>query len=95
MESATACCVAEVPEPTAEVPELAAAVPEPRSEVLGPGATAAAPKPPVEVLKPTAAAFESYPTVSGAAGTKIESDSGEGLINGLRRHWRETSAGIA
>ena len=56
LESAAACCVVEVPEPTAEVPE------------------------------PTAAAFESDPTVSGAAGTKKDSDSGEGLSDGLRRY---------
>ena len=87
MESAAACYVVEVPEPTVVVPG-------PGSEVLGlgatavvpgPGATAAVPEPPAEVPELTAAAFESDPTVSGAAGTNIEFDSSEGLMDGLRR----------
>ena len=36
-------------------------------------------------LGPSAGALESDPTSSGGAGTKMESDSGEGLIDGLRR----------
>ena len=95
LESAAACYVVEVPEPTAEVPEPTAAVPGLGSEVAGPGATAAVPKPPAEVPELTAATFELDPTISGAAGTKMDSDLGEALIDGLRRHWRETPAGIA
>ena len=88
LESAAACYVVEVPGPTV-------AVPGPGSEVPGPGATAAAPEPPAEVPGPTAASLESDPTVLGAAGTKIDFDSGEGLIDGFRRRWRDTPAGMA
>ena len=69
VESATAFCVVVVPEPTA-------AVPGPGSEVLEPSA---------EVPGLVVAAPESDPTVPGAAGTKMDSDSGEGLIDGVRR----------
>ena len=77
LESATACCVV--------------AVPGPGSEVLEPGATTAVPGPPVEVPEPPAGFPKSDPTASGAGGTKMESDSGDGL----RRRWRETPVGIA
>ena len=69
-----------------EVSGMTAAAPRPGCEVLGPGATAAVPVPPAEVPGPAAAAPESDPTASGGAGTKMDSDSGEGLIHGLRRH---------
>ena len=78
LESATACCVVAVPGPTAAVPGLGSEVPEP-------GATAAAPEPCAEVPEPAAGVPKSDPTIPGAAGTKMESGSGEGLIDGLRR----------
>ena len=79
LESATACCVDIVPGPTAVVPE-------PGSEVPGPGATMAVPGPPVEVPELPAWFPKSDLTASGSGGTKMESDSGDGLIDGLRRH---------
>ena len=88
LESATACCVVVVPGPTA-------AVPGPGSEVPEPGATTAVPGPLVEVPEPPAGFLQSDPAASGAGGTKIESDSGDGLMDGLRRRWRETPVGIA
>ena len=56
---------------------------------------AAVPGPLVEVPEPPAGFLQSDPAASGAGGTKIESDSGDGLIDGLRRRWRETPVGIA
>ena len=88
LESATASCVVAVPGPTA-------AVPGPGSEVPGPGATTAVPGPVVEVPVPPAGFLQSDPAVSGAGGTKMESDSGDGLMDGLRRRWRETPVGMA
>ena len=88
LESATASCVAAIPVPTA-------AVPGPGSEVPEPGATTVVPGPLVEVPEPPAGFLQSDPAASGAGGTKIESDSGDGLIDGLRRRWRETPVGIA
>ena len=88
LESATASCVAAVPGPTA-------AVPGPGSEVPEPGATTAVPGPLVEVPEPPAGFLQSDLATSGEGGTKIESDSGDGLIDGLRRRWRETPVGIA
>ena len=88
LESATASCIAAVPGPTA-------AVPGPGSEVPGPGATTAVPGPVVEVPVPPAGFLQSDPAASGAGGTKIESDSGDGLMDGLRRRWRETPVGMA
>ena len=88
LESATASCVAAVPGPTAAVPGLGSEVPEP-------GATAAAPEPCAEVPEPAAGVPKSDPTASGVAGTKMESDSGDGLTDGLRRRWRETPVGMA
>ena len=90
LESATASCVAAVPGTTAAVPGPTAAVPGPGSEVPEPGATTAVPGPLVEVPEPPAGFLQSDPAASGAGGTKIESDSGDGLIDGLRRRWRET-----
>ena len=81
LESATASCVVAVPEPGSEVPE--------------PGATTAVPGPLVEVPEPPAGFLQSDPAASGVGGTKIESDSGDGLIDDLRRRWRETPVGIA
>ena len=88
LKSATASCVVAVPGPTA-------AVPGPGSEVPGPGATTAVPGPVVEVPVPPTDFLQSDPAASGAGGTKIESDSGDGLMDGLRRCWRETPVGIA
>ena len=52
-----------------------------------PGPTVAVPRPGSEIPWPalTVAFLESDSTSSGGAGTKIESDSGDGLIDGLRR----------
>ena len=86
--SATASCVVAVPGPTA-------AVPGPGSEVPEPGATTAVPGSLVEVLEPPAGFLQSDPAASGTGGTKIESNSGDGLMDGLRRRWRETPIGIA
>ena len=72
LESATACCVA-------AVPGLTAAVPGPGSEVPEPGATTAVPGPPVDVPEPPAGFPKSDLTASGSGGTKMESDSGDGL----------------
>ena len=88
LESATASCATAVPGPTA-------AVPGPGSEVPEPGATTAVPGPVVEVPVPPAGFLQSNPGASGAGGTKIESDSGDGLMDGLRRRWRETPVGMA
>ena len=71
LESTTACCVDAVPGPTEVVP--------------GPGTTTAVPEPPVEVPEPPAGFPKSDLTASGAGGTKMESDSGDSLTNGLRR----------
>ena len=78
LESSTASCVVAVPGPTA-------AVPEPGSEVPGLSATTAVPGPVVEVPVPPAGFLQSDPAASGTGGTKIESDSGDGLMDGLRR----------
>ena len=88
LESAIASCVV-------AVPGLTAAVPGPGSEVPGPDTTVAVPEPPAEVPEPPVAVPKSDPTASESGGTKIESDSGDGLIDGLRRRWRETPVGIA
>ena len=87
-ESAAACWGDEVPEPigavlgpSSGVIGLVAAVPGLGSEVLG--------------LASTRALLESDPTSSGGAGTKMVSDSGEGLTDGLRRRRRATPDGIA
>ena len=88
MESAAACLVDEVPGPTAAVPGLG-------YEVPGPGAAAAVPGSPAEFPVPAAGVLKSDPTASGGAGTKMESDSGDGLTDGLRRRCRATPVGIA
>src|SRR3954469_10590921 len=95
LESATARWIAEVPGPSSEVPGPSPEVPGPSPEVPGPSLTV----PPLEssswVLVPSAWALEPDLTSSRGVGTKIESESGEGLIDGLRRRWRATPEGIA
>src|SRR4051812_42381119 len=93
LDSAAAWCVGAVPEPTT-------ALPEPGSEVPGSGATTEIPEPPTEVPGPTievpgppAWFFEPDPAASGLGGTKMDSDSGDGLIDGFRRCCRETPVG--
>lgn len=81
LESAAACWIDEVPGPSSGVIGLVAAVTGPGSEVPGPASARAL--------------LESDSTSSGGAGTKMESDSGEGLIDGLRRRRRATPDGIA
>ena len=44
---------------------------------------------------PAAGALKTDPTAAGGAGTKIESDSSDGLRDGLRRRWRAMPVGIA
>src|SRR3954464_12374977 len=75
LEPAAACCAGAVPGPTT-------AVPEPGTEV---------PAPPIEVPGPPAWLCKPEPAASGLGGTKMESDSGDGL----RRRCRETPVGIA
>ena len=88
LESTTASCVVAVPGPTA-------AIPGPGSGVPVPGATTAGPRPVVEVPVPPVGFLKSDTAVSGAGGTKMESDSGDGLMAGWRRRWRETPVGMA
>ena len=95
LESADACCVGVVSGPTTAVPEPGVAVP-------GSGVTTEVPEPPTDVPGPTievpgspAWFFEPDPAASGSGGTKMESDSGDSLIDGLRRRCRETPVGIA
>ena len=95
LESAAACCVGAVSEPTTTVPEPGVAVP-------GLGVTTEVPEPPIDVPGPTievpgspAWFFEPDPAAPRSGGTKMESDSGDGLIDGLRRRCRETPVGIA
>ena len=78
LESAAASCVAAVPGPTA-------AVPGPGSEVPELASTAAFLEPFARILVPPAGALELDPTSSGGASTNMESDSGEGLTDGLKR----------
>ena len=56
---------------------------------------AAVPGPFVEIPEPPAGFLQSDPAALGAGGTKIESDFGDGLIDGLRRRRRATPVGIA
>ena len=85
LESTTACWVNEVPRPTGAVLGTSSRVFESAAAVPGPGLTVAALELFAKIPVPTAGALESDPTSSGGAGTKMESDSGEGLIHGLRR----------
>ena len=71
LESATASCVVAVPGPGSEVP--------------GPGVTTAVPGPVVEVPVPPAGFLQSDLAESGTGGTKIESDSGDGLMDEIGR----------
>ena len=86
LESAAACCVVAVPGPATTVPEPGVAVPEPVAEV--PGLAAGVSGSPARI-------FEPDPAASGSGGTKMESDSGDGLMDGLRRRCRATPVGIA
>ena len=85
LESVAACWIDEVPGPTGAVPGPTGAVPSLTSAVPGPGSEVPGMASTVIFLGPSAGALESDPTSSGGAGTKMESDSGEGLIDGLRR----------
>lgn len=87
-----------------EVPGLTVAAPRPPAGASRLGASATAPGPPSEVPRttakvpgpaaevpwPAAKVPEPDPTAPGSADTKMESDSGEGLIDVLRKHSRET-----
>ena len=93
LESAAAYCVGVVSGPTTAVPEPGVAVP-------GSGVTTEVPEPPADVPWPTievprSPAWFFEPAASGSGGMKMESDSGDGLIDGLRRRWRETPVGMA
>ena len=85
LESTTACWVNEVPRPTGAVLGPSSGTFESATAVPGPGSTVAALESPAKVPVPTAGALESDLPSSGGAGTKMESDSGEGLTDGLRR----------
>ena len=85
LDSAAACWIDEVPGPTGAVPGPTGAVPGPIGAVPGAGSEVPGLASTVIFLGPSAGALESDPTSSGGAGTKMESDSGEGLIDGLRR----------
>ena len=92
LESATACWINQVPGltgaalgPSSGVCGLAAAVPGPGSAVPGPASTMAALEPSAKIPVPSVGALESDLTSSRGAGTKMESDSGEGLTDSLRR----------
>ena len=76
---------AAVPEPLGEVAGSTVAVPGLGCEVSRPGATVKVPAPTAKVRKPAAAALELDSSSSGGAATKMDSDSREGLIDGLRR----------
>ena len=85
LESTAACWVDEVPRPTGAVLGPGSGVFESATTVPGLGLAVAALGSSTKILVPTTGALESDPTSSGGAGTKMESDSGEGLIDGLRR----------
>ena len=82
LESATACWINEVPGPTGAALGPNSGVFGPAAAVIGPGSAVPGS---AKTLVPSAGALESDLTSSGGAGTKMESDSGEGLIDGLRR----------
>ena len=86
LESTTACWVNEVPRPIGAALGPSSGVFEPAAAVPGPGSTVAALESSAKVPVLSAGALESDPPSSGGAGTKMESDSGEGLTDGLRRH---------
>ena len=86
LESTTACWVNEVPRTTGAALGSSFGVLEPAAAVPGPALTVVTLEPSAEIPVPSAGALESDPTSSGGAGTKMESDSGEGLTDGLRRH---------
>ena len=86
LESTAACWVDEVPTPTGAVLGPSSGGFEPATAVPGPVLAGAALGSPAKILIPAAGALESDPTSSEGAGTKMESDSGEGLTDGLRRH---------
>ena len=85
LESTTACWVNEVPRPTGAALGPSSGVFEPAAAVLGPALTVVILEPSAKIPVPSAGALESDPTSSGGADTKMESDSGEGLTDGLRR----------
>ena len=85
LESIAACWVDEVPRPTGAVLGPSSGVFESATAVPGPGLTVAVLGSSAKILVPTTRAVESDLTSPGGAGTKMESDSGEGLTDGLRR----------
>ena len=102
LESAAACWIGEVPGPTGAVPGpssgvfgLIVTVPGPGSEVPGSGADVAVPGSSVKIPVLASGIAKSDPTASGGGGTKMESESGDGLTDDFRRQRRATLAGIA
>ena len=85
LESTAACWADEVPRPTGAVLGPSSGIFESVTVVPGPSLTVAALESPAKVPVLTAGALESDPPSSGGVGTKMESDSGEGLTDGLRR----------
>ena len=85
LESTAVCWVDEVPRPTGAVLGPSSEIFESVTAVPGPGSTVAALESPAKVPVPSAGALESDPPSLGGADKKMESDSGEGLTDGLRR----------
>ena len=81
LESTAACWADEVPRPTGAVLGLSSGIFESATAVPGPGSTVAALESPAKAPVPSAGALESDPPSSGGAGTKMESNSGEGLTD--------------
>ena len=81
LESTPACWVNEVPRLTGAALGPSSGVFESAAAVPGPGSTVAALESSAKIPVPTAGALESDPTSSGGAGTKMESNSGEGLTD--------------
>jgi len=85
LESTATCWVDEVPRPTGVVLGPSSGIFESATAVPGPGSTVVALESSAKVPVPSAGALESDLPSSGGADTKMESDSGEGLTDGLRR----------
>ena len=85
LESTAACWADEVPRPIGAILGPSSGIFGSVTAVPGLSSTVAALESPAKVPVPTAGALESDPPSSGGAGTKMESDSGEGLTDGLRR----------
>ena len=81
LESAAICWIDGVSGPTGAAPGPGSEVPGPTGTIPGPGSEVPEPVSTVVFLRLSVGALESDPTISGGAGTKMEFDSGEGLID--------------